>query len=82
MTYDEVQDVWTITASLVQGALKFRADNAWNLDYGPENTDQLTGKLIRTTESISINEAGSYTITIDFSKSEEPYEYKYSVIKN
>ncbi len=82
MTYDVVNDVWKVTADLLAGALKFRADNAWGLNYGPEDPTRLKGKLISTDASISISEVGNYTITIDFSRSAEPYEYMYSIVKN
>lgn len=82
MTFDQTTGVWSKTQELGVGALKFRANNEWNLDYGPEDANLLEGNLIRTQAAISITEAGNYTITIDFSRSQAPYLYQYEVVKN
>ncbi|MBN1597335.1 MAG: SusE domain-containing protein [Bacteroidales bacterium] len=92
MNYDPVEDIWTIEdASLVPGNLKFRANDAWNPDYGPLTglESEFSGPLVRTTGSISISEAGSYTITIDFSQTNDDYEYDgyenmywYTIVQN
>jgi hypothetical protein len=82
MTYDEANNVWKVTADLNSGALKFRANDAWDVNYGPANINDLVGKLIETNDAISISEPGNYTITLDFSKSVAPYDYNYKVVKN
>jgi starch-binding outer membrane protein SusE/F len=82
MVYDQSSGLWSTTLDLNSGALKFRANNDWWLNYGPENSNALSGKLIATNDAISIPEAGKYTITIDLSKSVVPRRYKYSVVKN
>jgi|GEM_PF-173002 len=82
MVYDADNDLWTATLDLTQGALKFRANNDWWLNYGPEDSNLLSGKLIQTNDAITINEAGNYTVVLDFSKSVSPRHYKYSVVKN
>jgi len=73
---------WLFNRILVLLSIKFRANDAWSLDYGLADINELSGELIRTGDSINISEGGNFTITIDFNKSEEPYIYKYSVVKN
>ncbi|RAV99166.1 SusE domain-containing protein [Pseudochryseolinea flava] len=82
MTYNKDTDEWTATLDLKAGALKFRANNDWGLNYGPENSNLLTGKLIHTDGAISISEDGNYTVVLDFSRAVAPYEYAYKVTKN
>lgn len=76
MTYDEVNGVWTITLDLVAGNIKFRANDAWDLDYG---SDAANGYLDQGGADIPIEEAGNYTVTMDLSN---PPVYTYSVVKN
>jgi len=82
MTYDQTNDVWKITTDLAQGALKFRANNGWGINYGVADINALVGNLIFDAPSINITESGNYTITLDFSRAEAPYKYRYSVTKN
>jgi hypothetical protein len=82
MTYDLTNNVWKATINLVPGALKFRANNDWGLNYGPASIADLKGTLIQTNDAINVTEAGSYTVTLDFSRSKAPYQYIYSVLKN
>jgi starch-binding outer membrane protein SusE/F len=82
MTFDEETGLWSVTLDLVGGALKFRANNSWDLNYGPADSNALTGKLIQTDAAITIPEAGNYTVTIDMSRSNEAHEYLYTVTKN
>jgi hypothetical protein len=42
----------------------------------------LEGSLVWDAASADIKEAGSYTITLDFSRQESPYKYTYSIVKN
>jgi hypothetical protein len=83
LTYSQATDKWTATINLVPGALKFRANNEWTINYGPADANALDGTLIFDDPgAINITEAGSYTVTVDFSRSEAPYKYTYSVVKN
>ncbi len=82
MTYDQAANVWRITQDLTAGALKFRANNGWDLNYGPADSNMLDGQLVQTDAAITISEAGNYTITLDLSRSKAPYAYQYSVKKN
>jgi hypothetical protein len=70
MTYNSANKVWTIDLELGQGLLKFRANDAWNIEYGDTGAD---GQLVQGGDDVSIPEVGNYTITLDLSKS--PYTY-------
>lgn len=71
MTYDPDTKVWTITTDLSAGEIKFRANDAWNLDYGDTGAD---GNLDQGGDNIVVDEAGNYTITLNLS--EAPYTYQ------
>ena len=82
MEYDKETDKWTITTDLTSGALKFRANDSWDVNYGPEDGNALEGNLTQTDGAISIAEPGNYTVTLDFSRSVAPWKYRYTVVKN
>lgn len=83
MNYDAAEDVWRATIDLSPGALKFRANDEWTINYGPADTNALEGTLLFDDPgAINIVEAGNYTVTVDFSRSASPYKYTYSVVKN
>jgi hypothetical protein len=82
MDYNAATQTWSKTADLVNGALKFRANNGWDVNYGPADSNSFSGNLIQTDASITISEDGNYTITIDLSRKTAPYEYTYSIVKN
>ncbi len=73
MTWDATNKVFTVTLNLVAGEFKFRANDAWTLDYGDTGPD---GTLDQGGTNISIAEGGNYTITLDLENS------TYSVVKN
>jgi len=75
MTYDVANKVWTATLDLVQGEIKFRANDSWDLNYGDDGAD---GKLDQNGANIAIPEAGNYTITLNLSQA----IYKYKIKKN
>ena len=64
MTYDKVNNVWTITLDLVAGEIKFRANDDWALNYGDDGDDR---KLDAGGANIPIAADGNYTITLDLS---------------
>ena len=70
MTYDPQAKVWTATLDLTAEEIKFRANDAWNIEYGDTGAD---GQLDAGGQNISVEEAGNYTITLDLS--EAPYTY-------
>lgn len=82
MTFDPATKLWSHTMNLAAGALKFRANNGWDLNYGPADSNAMIGTLIHTDAAITIPESGNYTVTLDFTRAEIPYVYTYSVIKN
>jgi len=83
MTYDHVADVWTFTGALVPGALKFRLNDAWAINYGSANAE--SGELDNGTVVLdnsgahTINDAGNYTVT--FAVNPDPATAKYTVKK-
>lgn len=81
MIYDQTTGVWKVTANLVAGALKFRANNVWDINFGPADVNAFTGTLIQTNDAITITANGNYTITIDF-KQATANKYFYTVVKN
>jgi hypothetical protein len=81
MTFSTTTRLWKITLNLVPGALKFRANDDWGLNYGPADQTQLTGLLIQTNDAISINVAGNYTVTMDMTQLTQK-KYLYTVVKN
>jgi starch-binding outer membrane protein SusE/F len=82
MTFDPTTGLWSTTVDLVGGALKFRANNSWDVNYGPLDSNALSGELISTDASITISEGGNYTVVIDMSKSGPEAKYTYTVTKN
>ncbi len=75
LTYDVDDKVWRLTVDLTAGEIKFRANDAWDLNYGSENAD---GTLQEGADNIPIQEAGNYTVELDLSG---PI-YRYSVELN
>jgi len=75
MTYDAVNGVWTLTADLVAGVIKFRANDGWDLNYG---SDDANGILNSGGSDIPVGSDGNYTIVLDL---RGPL-YRYTVTKN
>lgn len=83
MTFNPANNTWTATADLTVGAMKFRANNGWGINYGVSDSNAYTGNLVfDASAAVDIKEAGNYTITLDFSRSVLPYKYSYKVVKN
>jgi starch-binding outer membrane protein SusE/F len=72
MTYDPVNQVWTVTASMIAaGSYKFRANDAWVIDFGIDNSGNLryadnpffgyTAGL----NNLTVPANGTYVITLD-----------------
>jgi hypothetical protein len=79
MTYDQSTGLWSIKIALVPGALKFRANDAWTINYGPADSNALTGTLqFNNPGAITINTAGTYTVTIDMTQSRQK-AYTYTI---
>lgn len=75
MSYDADAKVWTLTTDLSPGAIKFRANDAWSLNYGDNGGD---GILELNGSDISVSAAGNYTVTLNLST----WPYTYSIAQN
>ena len=71
LTWDATNKVFKVTLDLVVGAIKFRANDAWDLNYGGDINALTSGG-----DNIAIATAGNYTITFD------PWGLKATVTKN
>ncbi len=76
MTFDPVAGTWSVTADLVSGNFKFRANDDWALNFGYDN-----GTLSYNGSNIPLPATGpgNYTITMDLGHSGN---YNYSIKKN
>lgn len=75
MVYDSTSKTWSLTLALKEGKINFRANSAWDLNYGDKDAN-LT--LEEGGPDIAITAAGNYTITLNLSK----FPYVYSLKKN
>lgn len=73
MFYNGQRKMWEITADFIAGVFKFRANDAWDLNYGDTGAD---GSLDAGGTDIDLPEDGNYTIRFD------PVNLTYTVIKN
>ncbi len=73
MNYNGQRKVWEITANFTAGSYKFRANDAWDVNYGDNGAD---GTLEQGGANISLSAAGNYTIRFD------PVKLTYTVKKN
>lgn len=83
MTYNSSTGLWTIKLDLVGNSpLKFRANDAWDINYGPSDSNALSGSLIfNDPGAITIVDSGNYTITLDMTKTTHS-GYYYTIVKN
>ncbi len=82
MTYNVATGLWSVQVALVPGAIKFRANDAWDINYGPADSNALTGTLIfNDPGAVTITDAGTYTVTLDMTKSTQK-AYAYTIVKN
>jgi hypothetical protein len=72
MTWDATNKVFKATLDLVVGAIKFRANDAWDINYGGTDLNALTPGGA----NIPVATAGNYTITFD------PWLHKATITKN
>ncbi|MEN0002589.1 MAG: RagB/SusD family nutrient uptake outer membrane protein [Bacteroidota bacterium] len=61
MTYDIDEQAWVIETNLVSGAIKFRANDAWDLNYGDDAADAI---LDEAGADIMIASNGNYRIKL------------------
>ena len=62
MTYDSEAQLWKISQYLQPGALKFRLNDAWTVNYGPRNNDEGIAYL-DDQGAHSVSMAGMYEVT-------------------
>ena len=74
LTYNMTTKKWEVITTLTGGQeIKFRANNAWSLNYGDTGAD---GSLNEGGDNIAISTTGSYLIELDLSN---PREYTYTL---
>lgn len=86
LEYDASNEVWTVTAEMSSsGSFKFRANNAWDLDFGLDSDGKLAYAnhpvygYNEQTANITVPSSGNYTIWLSLS---DPSNYHYTLIKN
>jgi len=87
MTYNATTQVWTVTANMKKaGSFKFRANNAWVIDFGIDSNGNLAysdnplfGGNNPSINNITVPADGTYTITLDLHNAGA---YTYSAVKN
>jgi starch-binding outer membrane protein SusE/F len=77
MTFDAATGNWSITTDLVVGEMKFRANNAWDIDFG--DNAPADGKPEYGGSNIAVTQAGNYTITLNLGRGGN---YSYKLRKN
>jgi hypothetical protein len=70
MTYDAAENAWTITADLVAGEVKFRANDDWGLNYGDDGGNAI---LEAGGANISIPANGTYLIKLYLDSPDHTY---------
>ncbi|HXB05897.1 MAG TPA: SusE domain-containing protein [Puia sp.] len=85
MSYDATNQVWTVTASMIQaGSFKFRANNAWSIDFGIDKSgniqyaDNPLFPYNPNLNNLTVPADGVYLITLDLHVSGK---YTYSAVK-
>ena len=85
LTFDPETEVWSTTADLTtSGFLKFRANDAWELDMGLDNEGNFVygnhpWREYEDRTNLTVEADGTYTITLDLSI---PGNYRYSISAN
>ena len=85
MTYNSNTKIWSVTCNmLAAGSFKFRANGAWQLDFGHDND----GNIVYCNHpwlayidqpQFTVPSDGNYTINLDLSV---PGHYQYNIVKN
>ncbi|HEX8270051.1 MAG TPA: SusE domain-containing protein [Flavobacterium sp.] len=73
MTYNPATKVWTVVLTLTTGEIKFRANDAWAINYGDAGTNGTLDFNDGTNIPVT---AGTYLITLDLSN---PRAYTYTL---
>ncbi len=74
LIYNQTTKVWEQTLNMTSNEFKFRANDAWDLNYGGDPASLSEGG-----DNLSLNEGGNYTVTLDFST---PRVYSFTLVKN
>ncbi len=74
MEFDPETKVWSVTLDLEDGEFKFRANDAWHINYGSDDAD---GSLQFDGGNIPVD-AGNYTIELDLNGT----SFEYSIEQN
>jgi len=75
LTYDEEDNVLTVTLDLTVGTMRFRANDSNDINFGDDFSN---GTLEADGDDIAVDEAGNYTINLLLSQG----DYKFELIKN
>ncbi|MFD2574492.1 SusE domain-containing protein [Spirosoma soli] len=75
MTYDATSNTWKVTLDLKADDFKFRANDAWDINFGDTKAD---GILDAGGDNIKVPAAGKYLVTLDLSKAGK---YTYTLTK-
>jgi len=74
MTYSEVFNRWFATIPMTAGEFKFRANDAWDINYGAGDSE---GTLaFNSSTNLSLATDGTYTVMLDLS---QPNHYTYAL---
>lgn len=69
MEYDKATNCWSVTADLVAGEFKFRANNGWDINMG----GSASKLLFNDGTNLFLSEAGNYTIKLYLSNDDASY---------
>ena len=75
LNYDSNTGLLTATTDITAGSIKFRANGAWDINYGDTGAD---GTLDSGGDNITIVTSGNYTVSLDLNG---PI-YSYTIVKN
>ena len=74
MTYNYQEGYWEYTGNLIAGALKFRLNDAWTVNYGsPNNTDFIA--YLDDPGAHSVESAGNYHVTFKIDDTDPSIAY-------
>jgi hypothetical protein len=86
MSYDTTNKIWTVTCAMITaGSFKFRANNAWKIDFGIDAKGNLAYAdnplypYNGTLSNLTVPSDGNYTITLDLHVAGQ---YTYKLKKN
>ncbi len=77
MTFNATDGTWSVTMNLTVGVIKFRANDAWSINFG--DNSPVDNKPDYGGSDIPITVAGNYTVTLDIGVAGN---YAYSIRKN